>query len=133
MRQSQEEGGRALGGNCGTGVGREVECKSRAGCVLKVYTHVTYEFTRMVDTRLPAKGSSNCHGARPVYQIILMTKWLWTSRLSTKNYLFLHEFNRLIYQAEGGEAVDDRRGTKERERAREKEGGAEREKERERE
>ena len=29
----------------------------------------------------------NCHGARPVHQIISMIKWIRTSRLSTKNSL----------------------------------------------
>ena len=32
--------------------------------------------------RLRGKGNSSAHGARPVHQIILMTKWIRTSRLS---------------------------------------------------
>ena len=40
-----------------------------------------------VDVRLPGKGNSNSHGARPVHQIISMIKWIWTSRLSIKNSL----------------------------------------------
>ena len=41
--------------------------------------------TRKVDVRLPGKGNSNSHGARPVHPIIMMIKW--TSRLSIKNDL----------------------------------------------
>ena len=41
--------------------------------------------TRKVDIRLPGKGNSNSHGARPVHLIISMVKWLRTSRLSIKN------------------------------------------------
>ena len=40
-----------------------------------------------VDVRLPGKGHSNSHGARPVHQIITMIKWFWTCRLSIKNSL----------------------------------------------
>ena len=40
-----------------------------------------------VDVRLPRKGNSNSHGARPVHLIITMIKWIRTSRLSIKNYL----------------------------------------------
>jgi len=43
--------------------------------------------TRKVDTRLPGKGNSNSHGARPVHLIITMIKWIRTSRLSIKNSL----------------------------------------------
>jgi len=42
---------------------------------------------RKVDVRLPAKGNSNSHGARPVHLIITMIKWNRTSRLSIKNSL----------------------------------------------
>jgi len=42
-----------------------------------------------VDVRLPGKGNSNPHGARPVHQIISMIKWIRTSRLSIKNSLSL--------------------------------------------
>ena len=38
-----------------------------------------------VDVRLPGKGNSNSHGARPVHLIITMIKWFGTSRLSIKN------------------------------------------------
>ena len=41
-----------------------------------------------VDVRLPGKGNSNSHGARPVHLIITMIKWIRTSRLSIKNSLF---------------------------------------------
>ena len=46
---------------------------------------------RKVDVRLPGKGDSNSHGARPVHQIISMIKWIRTSRLSIKNSLSLEE------------------------------------------
>ena len=37
---------------------------------------------RKVDVRLPGKGNSNSHGARPVHLIITMIKWIRTSRFS---------------------------------------------------
>ena len=40
-----------------------------------------------VDVRLPGKGKSNSHGARPVHLIITMIKWIRTSQLSIKNSL----------------------------------------------
>ena len=43
--------------------------------------------SRQVDVRLPGKGNSNSHGARPVHQIITMIKWIRTSRLSIQNSL----------------------------------------------
>jgi len=43
--------------------------------------------TRKVDVRLPGKGNPNSHGARPVYLIITMIKWIRTSRLSIRNSL----------------------------------------------
>ena len=42
-----------------------------------------------IDVRLPGKGNSNSHGARPVHLIITMIKWSRTSRLSIKNSLSL--------------------------------------------
>jgi len=47
------------------------------------------ERARKVDVRLPEKGNSNSHGARPVHLIITMIKWIRTSRLSIKNSLSL--------------------------------------------
>ena len=44
-------------------------------------------WARKVDIGLPAKGNSNCHGARPVHQTISMMKWIRTSRLSIMNPL----------------------------------------------
>ena len=41
-----------------------------------------------VDVRLPAQGILNSHGARPVYLIIAMIKWIRTSRLSIKKSLW---------------------------------------------
>ena len=49
-----------------------------------------YECSQMkkkVDTRLTGKGNSTSHGARPFRQIILMIRWIQTSRLSIKNSL----------------------------------------------
>ena len=40
---------------------------------------------RKVDVRLPEKGYSNSHGARPVHPIITMIKWIRTNRLSIEN------------------------------------------------
>ena len=45
--------------------------------------------SRKVDARLPGKGNSNSHGARPVRLIITVIKWIRTSRLSIKNSLSL--------------------------------------------
>jgi len=44
---------------------------------------------RKADIRLPGKGNSNSHGARPVHQILSMIKWIRTSMLSIKNSLSL--------------------------------------------
>ena len=44
---------------------------------------------RKVDVRSPGTGNSNCHGARPVHQIITMIKWIRTGGLSIKLSLFL--------------------------------------------
>jgi len=43
--------------------------------------------TRNVDVKLPGKGNSNSHSARPVHLIIKMIKWIRTSRLSIKDSL----------------------------------------------
>jgi len=45
--------------------------------------------TRKVDIRLPRKGNSNSHGARPVHQTITIIKWIRTSGLSIKKSLSL--------------------------------------------
>ena len=44
---------------------------------------------RKADIRLPGKGDSNSHDARPVHLIVSMLKWIRTSRSSIKNPLFL--------------------------------------------
>ena len=54
--------------------------------VLRVILEVS-SLPRKVDIRLPGKGDSISHGARPVHQIISMIKWIRTSRLSIKNSL----------------------------------------------
>ena len=42
---------------------------------------------RKVDVRLPGKGKSNSHGARPVHLIITLKKWIRTNRLSITSSL----------------------------------------------
>jgi len=49
---------------------------------------------RKVDVRLPGKGNSNSHGARPDHLIITMMVWIRTSRLSIKNSLSGDETSR---------------------------------------
>ena len=46
-----------------------------------------YHLETKVDTRLPGKGNSNSHGARPVHHIISMMKWIRASRLSINDSL----------------------------------------------
>ena len=43
--------------------------------------------TRKVNMRLPGKGNSHTHGARPVHQIISTMKWIRTGKLSIQNSL----------------------------------------------
>ena len=43
---------------------------------------------RKVDVRLPGKGDSYSHGARPIHSIITMIEWIRTSRLSIHNSLY---------------------------------------------
>jgi len=40
-----------------------------------------------LDVRLPGKGNSNSHGAKPVHLIITMIEWIRTNRLLIKNLL----------------------------------------------
>jgi len=49
----------------------------------------SWKTARKVDVRLPGKGNSSSHGARPIHLIITMIKWIQTSRLSTQNSLSL--------------------------------------------
>ena len=56
---------------------------------------VFFSSSRKVDDRLPGTGNSNSHGARPVHLIIMLIKWIRTSRLSIKNSLSL-ELNTLL-------------------------------------
>ena len=44
-------------------------------------------YARVV-VRLPGKGDTDSHGARPVHQIMVIIKWIRTSRLSIKNSLY---------------------------------------------
>ena len=46
------------------------------------------EVCTKVDVRLPGKGNSKSHGARPVHLTIMMIKSIRTSRLSIKNSLY---------------------------------------------
>ena len=55
-----------------------------------------FEFERCMnksfDIRLPGKGNSNSHGAKPVHliiTIITMIKWIRTSRMSITQFLSL--------------------------------------------
>ena len=50
-----------------------------------IYTWMPHTCGGKVDIRLPGKGNSNSHGARPVHQIISMIKWNRTGRLSIKH------------------------------------------------
>ena len=78
---------------CGT-----ILCCLLGGCSCARHTHRTrssserwcrtlQEPSRKVDVRLPGKGDSISHGARPVHLIITMIKWIRTSKLSIKNPL----------------------------------------------
>jgi len=62
--------------------------------------------SRKVDVRLPGRGDSNSHGARPVHLIITMIKCIQTSRLSIKNFLSLadREGNYFTEMCSGSEA-----------------------------
>ena len=53
------------------------------GCC-EVLHHQFRHLFRKVDVRLPGKGNSNSHGARPVHLTITMIKWIRTSRLSVR-------------------------------------------------
>jgi len=63
--------------------------------------------SRKVDVRLPGKGNSNSHGARPVHLVITIIEWIRTSRLSIKDSLCLWRFrgglvlkaHRLLYHS----------------------------------
>ena len=52
---------------------------------------------RKVDFRLPRKGNSNSHGARPVHLIITMETWIRTGSLSRKNSLYKEGIKRVEY------------------------------------
>jgi len=61
---------------------QEVEIESSAALPVRSDSRL-----EKVDVRLPGKGISNSHGARPVHLIITMFKWIRTSMLSRKNSL----------------------------------------------
>ena len=63
-------------------------------CAIRLFRSPLFLFSRgcvssfrKVDARLPGKGDSNSHGARPVHLFITMIKWIRNSRLSIKNSL----------------------------------------------
>ena len=60
---------------------------ARNACPFNRDSQGVAERTRKVDARLPGKGNSNSHGARPVHLIISMMKWSWTSRFSVQDSL----------------------------------------------
>ena len=65
-------------------------CTTAVSSAVPIVTWKALVFNRFrkVDVRLPLKGNSNYHGARPVYSNPLeMIKWIRTSRLSIKNCL----------------------------------------------
>ena len=55
----------------------------------KAISPEVWSSTRKVNLRLPGKGNSNSHGARPDHLITTMMKWIRTSRLTIKNSLSL--------------------------------------------
>ena len=79
---------RVLGWGCRVRGGAHKEGWRTAGSLSRRLGMVTW--FRKVDVRLPGKGNSNSHGARPVHLIITMIKWTRTSRLSIKNSLSGH-------------------------------------------
>ena len=84
-RTTREESVKAHG--C---VSARCTCKPAPLHVSKRTTHRSTSdahVTRKVDVRLPGKGNSNSHGARPVHLIITMIRCIRTSRLSIKNSL----------------------------------------------
>ena len=46
---------------------------------------ITYRSESTQSSRLPGKGNSNSHGARPATKIITMMKWIRTTRLTIEN------------------------------------------------
>jgi hypothetical protein len=66
--------------------------RNRYPCIFKVKfatlasTWLGHRF-RKVDVRLPGKGNSNSHGARPVHRIISIMKWIRTIKLSIQKSL----------------------------------------------
>jgi len=69
------------------------------GAPTQTETELDITHTRKVDVRLPGKGNSNSHGARPVHLIITTIKWIRTSRLSIKNSLHGREADRVEHLA----------------------------------
>jgi len=59
--------------------------------------------SRKADVRLPGKGNSNSHGARPVHLIITMIKWTRTSRLSIKNSLSIERHATFSFEWAAGQ------------------------------
>jgi len=66
---------------------RRGNCRARR---FVAWYQVSVRMPRKVDVRLPGKGNSDSHGARPVHLIITMITWIRTSRLSIKNSLCAH-------------------------------------------
>ena len=70
---------------------RKVVAEVDAVQVRVQHRHCRRRLHRKVDVRLPGKGNSNSHGARPVHLIITMIKWIRTGRLSIQNSLWFLE------------------------------------------
>jgi len=78
-----------------------------------------YHLPRKVDVRLPGKGNSNPHGARPVHLIITTIMWIWTSRSHLRagrliSDLSLQALVGVLFVV--GEREEKERGERERER-----------------
>ena len=61
----------------------------------------THDLLRKVHIRLPGKGDSNFHGARPVHLIIAVIKWIRTRMLSIHKSLSMTCFWRLDFRVQG--------------------------------
>ena len=95
-RSAEIRGDQRRSGEIRGDTGRSGEIRSCAadllalgGLVLLVaeQPHVATASCRKVDIRLPGRGNSNSHGARPVHLIISMIKWIRTSCLTITNSL----------------------------------------------
>jgi hypothetical protein len=66
-----------------------------------VWAWMDWASTRKADTRLPGKGDSHPHGARPVHQIMSMITWIRACKLSTHNSLWASGFGLGLFRVSG--------------------------------